>query len=77
VKDANRMLAKFCPHSPDEDIEDATAALPAACATDNIVRYETAIERRLHKAVEQLQQLQHKRKRRYSLSRKETSTRKK
>ena len=77
VKHANRMLAKLRSHSPDNNIEDATAALPAACAADNIVRYETAIERRLHKDIERLQQLQHRRLRRYSFSRKETSTRKK
>ena len=77
VKDANRMLAKFGPHSSDEDIEEATAALPAACAADNIVCYETAIERRLHTDIERLQQLQHRRHRRCSFSRKDTSTRKK
>jgi hypothetical protein len=77
VKHTNRFLARLRSYSPDDDLDENTAALPSKNVTGNIVRYETAIERRLQKAVEQLQQLQRQRKRRYSRSRKETFTRKK
>ena len=48
-----------------------TLALPSKGDTYKIMRYETTIERQLHKAVEQLQRLQNQRKRGNTSSRKE------
>ncbi|MEW5994450.1 MAG: hypothetical protein AB1744_08635, partial [Candidatus Zixiibacteriota bacterium] len=45
------------------DLPKSSRMLPSSAASDKIVRYETAIERRIHKAIEQLQHLQKRRRR--------------
>lgn len=45
------------------DIQMSRLALPSRYASDKIVRYETAIDRRLNKAIDQLERLQRRRQR--------------
>ena len=45
------------------DIQISRLALPSRYASDKIARYETAIDRRLNKAIDQLERLQRRRQR--------------
>ncbi len=60
-KSIERIHRKFS--EPPLNYDPNTLALPTESVTDKIVRYETSIERRLHKAIEQLELLQYRRRR--------------
>ena len=78
--DWNELEAEECQRDRGQgqhDIQISRLALPSRYASDKIVRYETAIDRWLNKAIDQLERLQRRRQRDNTLRPDKRSDRKK